>query len=185
MFNLRLRFLCGSARRYLLSQNVDSSISASISTTASKMVKEIRVSENDEKIVVEAVKVESERTSYLVEKIVEIDESLKRKSYCGACPLCKLNLKRLAYSDVLILEQFIESNGTLIAREFTGLCHKSYAKVRTLVKQSQKAKLLPRPPNYESPGVWDDLARYYEYPKRTRDQPMNVIKKEYWNDSIK
>ena len=62
----------------------------------------------------------------------------------------------------------------------TGLCARSYAKIKYLVKQAQKAKLLPRPPGYVTDGPWDDLNTYFEFPKRHRDQPMRIIKKEYW-----
>lgn len=82
--------------------------------------------------------------------------------------------------DVLILNQFIESNGTLMTQEVTGLCRRSYKKVEKLVEQAQSARLLPRPPDYVSYGPWDDLNKYYEYPQRKRDQPMKVVKKEYW-----
>lgn len=68
-------------------------------------------------------------------------------------------------------------------REMTGLCHRSYAKVKTLVGQAQAAKLLPRQPNYESSGPWDEENRYYEYPRRHRDQPMRIIRKEFWDNA--
>lgn len=62
----------------------------------------------------------------------------------------------------------------------TGLCFKSYMKVKKLVKLAQTAKLLPRPPDFVVNGRWDNLNTYYEFPKRIRDQPISIIKKEYW-----
>lgn len=82
------------------------------------------------------------------------------------------------------MHQFIESNGRLMPREVTSLCHRSYQKVKKLVGQAQAARLLPRSPEYESFGPWDNLNRYYEARRRQRDQPMRIIRKEYWENSI-
>ena len=82
--------------------------------------------------------------------------------------------------DVLILSQFTESNGRLMSKNDTGLCGYSYANIKRLVNQAHSARLLPRPPEYKSYGPWDDLNHYYEWPRRIRDQPKSVIKKEYW-----
>lgn len=82
---------------------------------------------------------------------------------------------------MLILSQFIDSSGQLLYRSITGLCPRSYNKVKKLVQQAQKARLLPRPPNYVSHGAWDNLNTYFEYPIRHRDQPIRVVREEYWN----
>lgn len=70
-----------------------------------------------------------------------------------------------------------------MSREVTGLCARSYAKVANLVKQAQAARLMPRPPGYEVTGPWEDENRYFEWPRRNRDQPMRIIRKEYWENS--
>jgi len=62
----------------------------------------------------------------------------------------------------------------------TGLCNLMHKKVEILVKQAQRCQLLPRPSDYESFGPWDELNTYFEYPERYRDQPMRIIKPEYW-----
>lgn len=82
--------------------------------------------------------------------------------------------------DVLILSQFTESNGRLMSQPDTGLCSYSYRKVKSMVNQAHSAMLLPRPPEYKSYGPWDDLNHYYGFPRRIRDRPKSVIKKEYW-----
>jgi len=94
--------------------------------------------------------------------------------------LCRLNLRRLAYTDVMILSQFIESSGKLMAFEDTGLCGGKYWLVKQLVKDAQVAQLLPRPPDYEVFGPWDHLNTYHDWPPRFRDQPMRIVKPEYW-----
>lgn len=96
-----------------------------------------------------------------------------------ACALCKLNLKNLNYTDVMILSQFIAPDGTLLTYHESRLCTKQYNKVMGLIKRAQRCNLIKRPADYLSPGPWHDLNTYLE-PDRRRDQPMKVIKKEYW-----
>lgn len=97
----------------------------------------------------------------------------------SACVLCRLNLPKLNYTDVLILSQFLEKDGSLLTYHETRLCSKQYKKVKTLIAQAQRCNLMPRPADYLVPGAWHDLNTYIE-PDRKRDQPMKVIKKEYW-----
>ena len=146
----------------------------------------VKISEDGDKIVVEAVPFESERKDYLVKLPDQEDNESKFGShdFCNACPLCRLNLRRLEYSDILILHQFVETNGRLMPREVTGLCIRSYDKVKKMVRQAHSARLLPRPPEFEVNGPWDDLNRYYQTPRRHRDVPMRIIRKEYWDSSV-
>lgn len=96
-----------------------------------------------------------------------------------ACALCRLNLNNLDYTDVMILSQFIKKNGILVTFHESKLCSKQYRKVVDLVKKAQRCNLIERPTDYLMPGPWHDLNTYIE-PDRRRDQPMKVIKKEYW-----
>ncbi|KAH9423143.1 mitochondrial ribosomal protein S18A [Dermatophagoides pteronyssinus] len=159
------RSLCNNQSNAIIRNHV-----ASIFTTAEKRVKEIRIKEDDNQITIEGCRIESDRK----------DQLIKLSHSTCACPLCRLNLKRLEYSDVLILSQFTESNGRLMSQPDTGLCSNSYRKVKSMVNQAHSAMLLPRPPEYKSYGPWDDLNHYYEFPRRIRDRPKSVIKKEYW-----
>ncbi|XP_070172265.1 small ribosomal subunit protein bS18 [Polyergus mexicanus] len=65
---------------------------------------------------------------------------LKLKS--NACPLCatELNVK---HTDVLILSQFLRSDGCILPRRITGLCDVQQKKVSVLVAMAQKAGLMP------------------------------------------
>jgi hypothetical protein len=65
-------------------------------------------------------------------------------------------------------------------QKITGLCNRSYNTVRNLVLKAQRCQLMPRPADYQSYGPWDELNTYYEYPVRYRDQPMRIIKPEFW-----
>lgn len=96
-----------------------------------------------------------------------------------ACPLCRLNLKNLNYTDVMILDQFVKSDGSLATFHESKLCTKQYFKVVRLINKARRCQLLRRPADYLVPGPWHDLNTYLE-PDRKRDQPMKVIKKEFW-----
>lgn len=98
---------------------------------------------------------------------------------CGGCALCRLNLKGLDYTDVMILSQFIKRDGSLATRHESKLCNSSYYRVKRLIHQAQRCNLIKRPDNYFRPGTWHDMNTYLER-DRNRDQPMTVVKKEYW-----
>ncbi|CAG2119455.1 unnamed protein product [Medioppia subpectinata] len=151
--------------------NVMKILSRNISVSAVNRLKEIKHTEKDNTITVEAVKVVSDRRDQLV---------TKTHTHKDCCPLCRLNLRRLDYTDVLILRQFIESNGKQMPQSITGLCNRMHQRVHQLVKKAQKCQLLPRPPDYQSYGPWDELNTYYEWPERRRDRPMDIIEPKFW-----
>lgn len=105
-------------------------------------------------------------------KVIQTDSS-------SACALCRLNLNNLNYTDVMILSQFIKRNGSIVTYHESKLCSKQYLKVTKLIKQAQRCNLIKRPSDYLVPGLWHDLNTYLEQ-DRKRDQPMKVVKKEYW-----
>jgi ribosomal protein S18 len=82
--------------------------------------------------------------------------------------------------DVLILNQFIEPNGTMMPIEDTKLCGPKYFKVQRLVSDAQKVGLIAKPKHWSSYGPWEQLNSYHEFPKRFRDQPMRIIEPDYW-----
>uniref|UniRef100_A0A8B9J310 Large ribosomal subunit protein mL66 n=1 Tax=Amazona collaria TaxID=241587 RepID=A0A8B9J310_9PSIT len=67
----------------------------------------------------------------------------------GQCPICRWNLKhKYNYVDVLLLSQFIRSDGGMLPRRITGLCLEEHKKIAVCVKMAHRAGLLPnhRPP---------------------------------------
>ncbi|XP_043272243.1 28S ribosomal protein S18a, mitochondrial [Venturia canescens] len=58
-----------------------------------------------------------------------------------ACPLCALGLE-IKHTDVLILSQFLRSDGCVIPRRLTGLCSKQQRRLESLVAMAQKAGLM-------------------------------------------
>lgn len=55
-----------------------------------------------------------------------------------ACPVCasELNIK---HTDVLILSQFVRSDGCMLPRRVTGLCRSQQKRISTLVTMAHKA----------------------------------------------
>ncbi|XP_030055106.1 large ribosomal subunit protein mL66 [Microcaecilia unicolor] len=62
----------------------------------------------------------------------------------GQCPICRWNLKhKYDYSDVLLLSQFIRSDGGMLPRRVTQLCFEEHRKIAICVKMAHRAGLLP------------------------------------------
>ncbi|KAL4630588.1 28S ribosomal protein S18a, mitochondrial, partial [Arapaima gigas] len=60
------------------------------------------------------------------------------------CPICRWNLKhKYSYEDVLLLSQFIRSDGGMLPRRVTGLCAEEHYKISACVKMAQRTGLLP------------------------------------------
>ncbi|KAG9343624.1 hypothetical protein JZ751_013794 [Albula glossodonta] len=67
----------------------------------------------------------------------------------GDCPICQWNLNhKYNYTDVLLLSQFIRSDGGMLPRRVTGLCATEHRKVTICVQMAHRAGLLPdhKPP---------------------------------------
>lgn len=127
----------------------------------------LKVDEGSDKTYVEAIPTNTGREGKVL------------KSDPGCCTLCRLNLRNLQYTDVMILSQYIKRNGQLVTYHESKLCTSQYRKIIRLIKQAQRCNLIQRPADYLSPGPWHDLNTYLE-PDRKRDQPMKVVKPEYW-----
>lgn len=132
---------------------------------------ELKIDTKDDVTHVEAVPVPTGREGL----VVQVQSELNKE----ACSLCRLNLKNLAYTDVMIISQFIKKDGSLATIEESKLCAKQYKRVKMLIAQAQRCNLIERPADYLVPGAWHDLNTYLER-DRKRDQPMKVIKKQYW-----
>ncbi|XP_029448725.1 39S ribosomal protein S18a, mitochondrial [Rhinatrema bivittatum] len=83
----------------------------------------------------------------------------------GQCPICRWNLKhKYNYTDVLLLSQFIRSDGGMLPRRVTTLCFEEHKKIAICVKMAHRAGLLPnhRPvlPEGHKPKEKPQLNRY-------------------------
>lgn len=66
---------------------------------------------------------------------------LIKNSNSNVCPLCALGLE-VKHTDVLILSQFVRSDGCMLPKRITGLCNMQQRKVSSLVTMAQKAGML-------------------------------------------
>ncbi|XP_056089430.1 39S ribosomal protein S18a, mitochondrial [Rhinichthys klamathensis goyatoka] len=62
----------------------------------------------------------------------------------AACPIYRWNLQnKYNYTDVLLLSQFIRSDGGMLPRRITGLCAQEHNKISICVQMAHRAGLLP------------------------------------------
>ncbi|KAH8291790.1 hypothetical protein KR054_000527 [Drosophila jambulina] len=104
----------------------------SVATTSPRLIKEIQEKQESNVKIFEGVNVESPRAELML------------KSACQStfCPECTLGLD-IKHTDVLILSQYVRSDGCMLPRRVTGLCHRQQKKMGTLVTMAQKAGLMP------------------------------------------
>jgi len=100
------------------------------------LVKEISMKEEGDKIVIEGKIVPSPREKYVAKLPSHPGE-------CKECPLCKLGLE-VRHTDVLIINQFINSKGKLLPRTVTGLCNDQHRRMEYLIVMAEKAGLIDR-----------------------------------------
>ncbi|KYN32769.1 28S ribosomal protein S18a, mitochondrial [Trachymyrmex septentrionalis] len=102
----------------------------SISLSAITHLKQIIKKKEDNVLTIEAITVPHKK------------EHLLFKLESNACSLCATGLD-VKHTDVLILNQFLRKNGTVLPRRITGLCKIQQNKVTTLVTMAKRAGLLP------------------------------------------
>lgn len=96
----------------------------------------------------EGVTVPSPRTDLLVRvnnlRPLPADVNVERfntsKSEKPPCYMCSLGLE-VKHTDVLILSQFVRSDGCMLPRRITGLCRRQQKKIGKMVTMAQKAGL--------------------------------------------
>lgn len=92
-------------------------------------------------VVIEAVNVPSPRTELLVraENLPSQDPAISTSDN-PPCYMCAIGLD-VKHTDVLILSQFVRSDGCMLPRRITGLCRRQQKKIGKLVTMAQKAGL--------------------------------------------
>ncbi|XP_011167740.1 28S ribosomal protein S18a, mitochondrial [Solenopsis invicta] len=101
-----------------------------LSLSATAYLREIIKKKEDKVLTIEGVKVPHKQ------------EHLLLKFNSKACPLCAAGVN-VKHTDVLILNQFVRSNGGVLPRRITGLCKVQQKRISVLVTMAQKAGLLP------------------------------------------
>ncbi|XP_052269345.1 39S ribosomal protein S18a, mitochondrial-like [Dreissena polymorpha] len=100
------------------------------------------------------------------------DRLLKLPDTEEKCVLCKLNID-LKYTDVLILQQFVQEDGQVVPRQITGLCFHQHAKVKKLVHQAHSAGLMQNLRPHVYPKEYSQMSDY-------KWKKFNV----YYNDAV-
>ncbi|GFX99090.1 28S ribosomal protein S18a, mitochondrial [Trichonephila clavipes] len=121
------------------------------SITSAKFLREVRKTETENQIVIEGVKVKSEREG----NVINLHNRI-------GCPLCRVGLHFVRHTDILILSQFISSDGTVIPQHITGLCDKQHFRVRRAVALAQRAGLIPRKSGTPVFGDWEKYNTYFK-----------------------
>ncbi|XP_050505134.1 28S ribosomal protein S18a, mitochondrial [Diabrotica virgifera virgifera] len=94
-------------------------------------LKEIQEIQNDKELIISAKHVPSGRESYLL-----------KNDHPTACSVCASGLD-IKHTDVLILSQFVRTDGCMLPKRITGLCSRSQKRIATLVAMAQKSGLMP------------------------------------------
>ncbi|XP_039980641.1 39S ribosomal protein S18a, mitochondrial [Xiphias gladius] len=84
------------------------------------------------------------KTTTIEGQIVDIPAGPQPPNPTAKCPIYKWNLQhKYNYTDVLLLSQFIRSDGGMLPRRITGLCPEEHRKIAICVQMAHRAGLLP------------------------------------------
>ncbi|MEQ2275192.1 hypothetical protein XENORESO_000018, partial [Xenotaenia resolanae] len=76
--------------------------------------------------------------------IIDIPAGPQPPNPTAKCPIYRWNLQhKYNYTDVLLLSQFIRSDGGMLPRRITGLCLEEHRKIAICVQMAHRAGLLP------------------------------------------
>ncbi|XP_001600138.1 39S ribosomal protein S18a, mitochondrial [Nasonia vitripennis] len=153
--------LLASFRSNILSTNFHRSISLS----AARNLKEIRETKEGNTIIVEGVDLPHPKEHLML-----------KTSENGACPLCSAGVN-VKHTDVLILKQFVNSQGHMLPRRITGLCYIQQKRVGIMVTMAQKAGLMP---NLAPPNSKKDPKKRYKWKAFNTYYDETTIKQKYY-----
>ncbi|XP_052866689.1 28S ribosomal protein S18a, mitochondrial [Anopheles cruzii] len=134
------------------------------STNRLKEIEEVTVTDT---LVIKGEYVPSPRQDTLVPQLVEA-------ANCGErfCPQCTLGLD-IKHTDVLILSQYVRSDGCMLPRRVTGLCKRQQRRMSALVTMAQKAGLMS---NLNPASSKLDPKRRYQWKKYNKYYDEDTIK---------
>merc|ERR1712156_1367507 len=134
-----------------------------LSTTNCRTVRRIIVEEEGKTINIKGVKEDSPRTKNVIDSSM-FSASGSCDAYENCHPLCKFDkVHEIKHTDVLILEQFVDSNGDLMPRDLTGLCERQNYRLNKLVGMAQKAGLMDSKDKFKMEKVTKPWAKYNSY----------------------
>ncbi|XP_034555111.1 39S ribosomal protein S18a, mitochondrial [Notolabrus celidotus] len=84
------------------------------------------------------------KTTTIEGQILDIAVGPQPPNPTAKCPIYRWNLQhKYNYTDVLLLRQFIRSDGGMLPRRITGLCTEEHQKIAICVQMAHRAGLLP------------------------------------------
>ncbi|XP_058118016.1 large ribosomal subunit protein mL66 [Anopheles ziemanni] len=139
----------------------------SFSVTSVNQLKEIKEVTANDTLVVKGEFVPSPRRDTLIPQLLEARNKGER-----FCPQCTLGLD-IKHTDVLILSQYVRSDGCMLPRRITGLCKRQQRRMGALVTMAQKAGLMP---NLNPSTSKKDPKRRYQWKKYNKYYDEETIK---------
>ncbi|XP_073349583.1 large ribosomal subunit protein mL66 [Pagrus major] len=90
------------------------------------------------------VEKQDNKTTMIEGQILDIPAAPQPPNPTAKCPIYRWNLQqKYNYTDVLLLSQFIRSDGGMLPRKITGLCLEEHRKIAICVQMAHRAGLLP------------------------------------------
>ncbi|XP_037305897.2 39S ribosomal protein S18a, mitochondrial [Pungitius pungitius] len=84
------------------------------------------------------------KTTTIEGQIADVPAAPEAPNPAAKCPIYRWNLQhKYNYTDVLLLSQFIRSDGGMLSKKITGLCPEEHRKIAVCVQMAQRAGLLP------------------------------------------
>lgn len=93
----------------------------------------VQVAQQKDVLTISGEYIESPRQPMLLKELTDLKAEGKM-----FCPKCTLGLD-IKHTDVLILSQYIRSDGCMLPRRITGLCKVQQKRIGTLVTMAQKS----------------------------------------------
>uniref|UniRef100_A0A1A7XRH4 Large ribosomal subunit protein mL66 n=1 Tax=Iconisemion striatum TaxID=60296 RepID=A0A1A7XRH4_9TELE len=82
--------------------------------------------------------------TFMEGQILDIPAAPQPPNPTAKCPIYRWNLQhKYNYTDVLLLRQFIRSDGGMLPKRITGLCPEEHRKISICVQMAHRAGLLP------------------------------------------
>uniref|UniRef100_A0A182VX72 Large ribosomal subunit protein mL66 n=1 Tax=Anopheles minimus TaxID=112268 RepID=A0A182VX72_9DIPT len=123
--------------KYSAFKQISTNIVRRFSLSSVNRLKEIKEVKTNDTLVIKGEYIPSPRQGTLIPQLLEARQKGER-----FCPQCTLGLD-IKHTDVLILSQYVRSDGCMLPRRVTGLCKRQQRRMGALVTMAQKAGLMP------------------------------------------
>ncbi|XP_061560282.1 LOW QUALITY PROTEIN: 39S ribosomal protein S18a, mitochondrial [Phycodurus eques] len=145
--------------------SLNCAISANLSALRRMKVPLLSHSVSQRRGIRQVVEKQEGKTVTIEGKILDSAAAPQPPNPTAKCPIYRWNLQhKYNYTDVLLLSQFIRSDGGMLPKRITGLCPEEHRKVAVCVQMAHRAGLLPdhRPkrPEGHVPKPKPQLNRY-------------------------